>query len=452
MAPIFWEHVSKSLFQADVPAPTIRYEGRLPGPLPVTELLAEATGFAGVALARLRNQSPQEVVVDGRLCAFWGLTSCAPLGWVPPEPWDPLSTIFKGTDGWIRLHTNAPHHKRVAMKVLGNTSSKENAAAAIAYQSVVDLEKQIIAEGGAAAQMISWKNWQNHPQGRAIAEAPLIEWSEKPTPAPDKLRLADYSSDRPLANLRVLDLTRVLAGPVATRTLAGYGAEVLRIDPESWDDPGLLQDTTVGKRCAKLDLHKVGDRQVFEGLLKQADILVHGYRPGALAHLGYDQVHLDQINPTRIDVSLSAYGWQGPWAERRGFDSLVQFSSGIADICADAEGNPGKLPVQALDHAVGYLMAASIFEALRRTQTGQIMSARISLARISRLLCDAGRVIQRVVPIRLPEDTDFIDAIEPSDWGNLKRLQPPVSVPDVAMRWDIPSGKLRRHLPKWQSA
>ncbi len=449
MKQVFWSQLSRSLFQADVIAPTISYEGRLPGPLPVSELLAETTGLAAVALAKLRGQSSQEVTVDGRLCGFWSVTSCKPLGWRPPDLWDPLSTSFKGVDGWIRLHTNASHHKAVAIKVLGNVSSKEAATAVVANQKVADLEARIIKNGGAAAQMISWDSWRNHPQGRAVAEAPLIEWAEKTAPAPDRLRFADYCSDRPLSHLKVLDLTRVLAGPVATRTLAGYGAHVLRIDPESWDDPGLLHDTTIGKRCAGLDLHKFSDKQVFEGLLKKADILVHGYRPGALARLGYDQGRLDQINPVLIDVSLSAYGWQGPWAKRRGFDSLVQFSSGIADICSDANGSPGKLSVQALDHAAGHLMAASIFEALCRAQMGQIMSARTSLARISLLLCNAKGRPQTPAAIRPLRGTDFVDVIERSDWGDLKRLHPPVSVPNAPMHWDVPSGCLRRHPPKW---
>ena len=449
MKPIFWSYLSQSLFQHDVIAPTIHYDGRLPSPLPVSELLAETTGLAAVALAKLRTQSPQEVIVDGRLCGFWSLTSCTPIGWTPHNTWDPLSSIFKGVDGWIRLHTNASNHKKVAIKVLGDVTSEEAAATVIANREVADLERCIIESGGAAAHMITWDKWKNHPQGKAVAEAPLIEWFEKLVPASDKLRSANYLSDRPLSHLKVLDLTRVLAGPVATRTLAGYGADVLRIDPENWDDSGLLHDTTVGKRCAKLDLHKVADRKIFEGLLKRADVLVHGYRPGALANLGYDQIHLGQIQPTLIDVSLSAYGCQGPWAERRGYDSLVQFSSGIADICSDVNGKPGKLPVQALDHVAGHLIAAIIFRSLHRAKEGQVMSVRISLARIARLLCEAQYGTQIVEPIPPLDDRDFSDDIEYSAWGMLRRLRPSTSVPGAPIRWDIPSGNLRRHLPKW---
>lgn len=160
---------------------------------------------------------------------------------------------------------------------------------------------------------------------------------------------------RPLAGIKVLDFTRVLAGPVATRFLAGLGADVLRIDPPEWDEPGVVPDVILGKRCARLDLHTAEDRRVFEALLARADIVVHGYRPGAMARLGYDEGERRTINPGLVDVSLCAYGWTGPWAGRRGFDSLVQMSIGIAEAgmrWQQAE-RPVPLPVQALDHATG---------------------------------------------------------------------------------------------------
>lgn len=449
MSTVFWEELAMAVFRESFPAPKISYEGRLPGPLPVSELLAETIGLAGVALARLCGKPVDQVDVDGRLCAFWALTSCQPIDWEPPEPWDPLSAVFKGIDGWIRLHTNAPHHKAAAIRVLGCADTPEAVAEAISEQAVGLLEEKIIAENGAAARMIPWRIWQEHPQGRVIAQTPLVEWTEKPAMAPNRFLHTDFGSHRPLSGIKVLDLTRVLAGPVATRTLAGFGASVLRIDPTDWDDPGLLQDTTVGKRCARLDLTDSADRSRFEALLCETDLLVHGYRPGALDQLGYDCARLDQINPARIDVSLSAYGWKGPWGARRGFDSLVQFSTGIADICSDANGNPGKLPAQALDHAAGYMMAAIICEALRRSRGGQVFSARISLARISLLLCNAMNASQRPVELLPLDEIDFEETVEYSDWGKLKRLRPPVLIPDIPIYWDIPSGNLRRHQPKW---
>ncbi|MCC4242085.1 CoA transferase [Thalassospira povalilytica] len=452
MAAIFWDKLSQAVFLEDTSIAAIDYAGRLPCRLPVTELLAESVALAGIALARLTDRTHAQVTVDGRLCAFWGLTSCKTIDWSPPEPWDALSDFFKGSDGWIRLHTNAPHHKKAAIKALGNVQTHSDISEVIAKLPVAQLEQKIIDEGGAAAQLFSLKAWRNHPQGLAIEASPLIEWVEKLTPAPKKLQDAVYASDRPLAGVRVLDLTRVLAGPVATRTLAGYGAEVLRIDPENWDDPGLLHDTTVGKKCAGLNLKASADRSVFEELLRQSDIFIHGYRPGALAKLGYDNSALDQINPSRIDVSLSAYGWEGPWANRRGFDSLVQFSSGIAYLCADANGVPGKLPVQALDHAAGYILAACCIEALRIAKAGRIKAVRTSLAKVAWLLCQEKTtpVINQEIPKQTEYDFNF--ETEQSDWGALKRLLPPLIVEGMSMRWDIPAGNLRRHPAKWDAA
>ena len=449
MHTVFWKDLSTAVFQEDIPAPNISHMGRLAGPLPVSELLAETVGLVGVALTRLCDQPFGQLNVDGRLSALWGVTSCEPIGWELPESWDLLSGAYKGADGWIRLHTNAVRHKSATLRVLGALGTKQAVAKAISGHAVAPLEEEILAHGGAAARMIPWKKWQKHPQGRAIAQSPMIEWTEKSAVAPNHLFQSDFCSERPLSGIKVLDLTRVLAGPIATRTLAGFGAHVLRIDPADWDELGLLHDTTVGKRCAELDLSNSADRLQFETLLSEAHILVHGYRPGAMDQLGYDRGTLDKINPAHINVSLSAYGWYGPWSERRGFDSLVQFSAGIAELCSDPSGTPGKLPVQALDHAAGYIMAACCLEALNIARRGRVVAARTSLAQIAWLLCRTNQVKPATAPIRSATQSDYVRGIEQSEWGGLKRLRPPLSMPFAQMRWDLPAGSLRRHCAKW---
>lgn len=445
MSTLFFKDLSEAVFQENIVPPDIRYAGRLPGLLPISELLAETVGLVGGALARLCGRSPEQIEVDARLCAFWAEISCQPLGWTAPELWNPLSAAFKGADGWIRLHANAPHHKAAALRALGCADTIEAVTAAIAGQNVAALEEKIIAQKGAAARMITWQDWQNHPQGQAMAQTDLVEWTTKAAPAPGHLRQLDLKAARPLAGLKLLDLTRVLAGPVATRTLAGLGAQVLRIDPASWDDAGVLQDTTLGKYCAGLDLKVPEDRAQFEDLLRQADLFVHGYRPGALEGLGYGSEMRERMNPGLIEVSLSAYGVYGPWAQRRGFDSLVQFSAGIADLCRDADGRPGKLLVQALDHATGYIMAACCLEALRRAQSGRVVTARTSLARMAWLLCGAEKQTFNEAPISPRCQADFLPEIEVSGWGELQRLRPPLSMPFADLRWDMAAGPLRRH-------
>jgi hypothetical protein len=451
MSQIFWNQLSRALFHSEVIGPIIKYEGALPCKLPVSELLAETTGLTAVALARLRGQAAHDVMIDARLCGLWANTSCESIGWALPEPWDPISSMFETLDGWIRLHTNAAHHKAAARAVLGDVSSKSVVAQSISQYHAKELETLFVENGGAAARLIRWEDWQTHPQGKALSRSSLVEWVQKAAPPTNRLRNADYSTDRPLSGIKVLDLTRVLAGPVATRTLAGFGAQVLRIDPDGWDDHGVLHDTTLGKRCAGLDLRVPDDRAVFDVLLTQADVLVHGYRPSALAGLGYGQHDLEAINPALIDVTLCAYGWQGPWADRRGFDSLVQLSSGIADICADANGVPGKLPVQALDHAAGYIMAACVLEALAQAKLGKVMSARTSLAAVAMMLCNKLGHAHINEVARPVEDADYMALVEHSSWGELRRLRSPMKISGAPMRWDEASGWLRRHKAQWQA-
>jgi crotonobetainyl-CoA:carnitine CoA-transferase CaiB-like acyl-CoA transferase len=255
---------------------------------------------------------------------------------------------------------------------------------------------------------------------------------------------------RPLKGLHVLDLTRVLAGPVASRLLAGYGADVLRIDPPDWDEPGVVPEVTLGKRCARLDLHKPSDRIIFERLLSKADVLLHGYRPGALDSLGYDPQTRRKLSPGLIDVSLDAYGWSGPWAGRRGFDSLVQMSTGIADggMKRARADKPVPLPVQAIDHATGYLMAATTIRGItQRIRRGNGSVARLSLARTAKLVIDHP-ADREEAPLAPELTSDKSPEIELTDWGKAQRIIPPIQIAGVPMQWDLPARNLGRDEPR----
>ena len=243
----------------------------------------------------------------------------------------------------------------------------------------------------------------------------------------------------------------MLAGPVATRTLAGFGANVLRIDPPGWDEPNVVPDITLGKTCATLDLRDTGPRQIFEGLLREADVLVHGYRPDALERLGIGKEWRRNIAPNLVEVCLDAYGWSGPWAGRRGFDSLVQMSSGIADagmMWARAI-KPTPLPVQALDHATGYLMAAAVLRALVACEREEPVSdAKLSLARTAELL--AAHQQQDAEPMDLtPADNDWADSLEQTPWGAARRLKSPLQVGELKMIWRSPACELGSAKPQW---
>jgi CoA-transferase family III len=344
----------------------------LPSWFDVSGLAEASIAAAGVQTAVLAGIDPQRIRVDRRLCGLWFGWTIRPQGWPMPDAWDPIAGDYKTKDGWIRLHTNAPHHRAAALRVLGTPEEKQAVTAAVHEWDADKLETAVVEAGGCAAAMWSLEEWAEHPQGQAIAGEPLIHWGGS-ADAGD--RREGHVAGRPLDGIRVLDLTRVLAGPVATRFLAMFGANVLRIDPPSWDEPGVLPEVTLGKRCAGLDLHTAGDRACFADLPRSEDVLVHGYRPGALERLGFGEEERRKLNPGLIDICLSAYGWSGrwsgPWAGRRGFDSLVQMSVGIADAGMRRERavKPFPLPIQALDQPTGYLMAAAAARALLVKQT-----------------------------------------------------------------------------------
>ncbi|GGF81931.1 coa transferase caib/baif family protein [Azorhizobium oxalatiphilum] len=424
--------------------------GDLPSVFPVSDLACASIGAAGLALAdyAAHDGPAPDVTIDRRLAGLWFSSSFRSEGWTPPPAWDAIAGDYRCADGWIRLHTNAPHHRAAALKVLETAEDRTAVAEAVARWPGTALESAIVNAGGCAAHMRSAEEWASHPQGRAVAEEPLIHHMDGALgtgalPTPDGIL--------PLKGLRVLDLTRVLAGPTATRFLAGYGADVLRIDPPFWDEPSLLPDMTPGKRRARLDLTLSKDRARLIGLMEKADVMVHGYRSDALDRLGLSASERQNIRPGLVDVALDAYGWTGPWVQRRGFDSLVQMSTGIAEAGMRAAGadRPVPLPVQALDHATGYVLATAALRglALRRCHgLGSIW--RTSLARVATLLLSLPKssTSLEVEPIKFE---DFGSDIESTTWGPLRRLRSPLQAPGYSMTFERAAGPLGDAQAEW---
>ncbi|NYT37642.1 acyl-CoA transferase [Allopusillimonas soli] len=451
-----------------MPAPfEVLGRGALPSAFAVTELATAAIGTAALALAdytreRFGVRLPA-VAVDRRLASFWFGAALRPRGWQVPAVRDAVTGDYPTRDGWLRIHANAPHHRAAALAVLGCDGSHDAAARAISRRSGQELEDALVAAHACAAVMRSRHEWSRHQQGLAVAREPLFhimrhEAHCKPQsthpPASGRDRhawpSATASTARPLAGLRVLDLTRVLAGPVATRFLAGYGATVLRIDPPWWSEPGMVPEVTPGKRCAMLDLRQDGHLAQLKALLKRADVLVHGLRADALARLGLGEQERQALHPGLVDVCLDAYGWTGPWRYRRGFDSLVQMSNGIAHagMLHFGKDRPTPLPVQALDQATGYLMAAAALRGLtERLRTGAGVATRVSLARTGELLKSA--LGGDDTPLAPETDADLSSSIEATEWGPAQRLRPPCVVEGAGMHWDSAASALRSAAPEW---
>jgi hypothetical protein len=415
----------------------------LPSAFPVTDLAVASMANAAVAAKRVAAvagmPADASIEIDARLASLWFGFTIEPQGWKLPPVWDSVAGIYACGDRFVRLHTNAPHHKAAALQVLQAEEQREAVAVAVAAWDPFELETAVVEAGGVASAFRSRAEWAAHPQGQVLAAEALVHREQHGIAQQEAATVASVGSvDRPLHGVRVLDLTRVLAGPVATRLLAGLGADVLRIDPPVWSEAGVAAEVNLGKRCARLDLRDDADRAVFEQRLAEADIVVHGYRRDALAGLGYDDAARRAINPHVVDVSLNAWGHTGPWCDRRGFDSIVQIAAGVAhrgmtDFGAD---EPRPLPVQALDHATGYTLAACALHGwAERVESGTASTWKTSLAAHAELLwpvADGSDVEHEFAPLG---PADLAPGVESTTWGPLLRARPPLSIAGIDLRW-----------------
>lgn len=402
--------------------------GLLAARLPVMDLARTAVAVAGLAAVERAGLPGRVRVDDGAVATAFVSERHLRIDGREPVTFAPLSRFWRASDGWVRTHANYPHHRAALLSALGvREESVEAVAAAIAERKAVETEATVYAAGGLAVALRTPEEWAAHEQGREVAARPLLTRERLDEAAP---------AGRPDRPLRVLDLTRVLAGPVATRTLALLGADVLRIDPPANPElPDQHADTAVGKRTAALDLESPSDRRTFDELLDAADVLVTGYRPGALDRF-------DLHRPGLVIARLSAWGDYGPWGERRGFDSLVQVATGIAVTEGSADG-PGALPAQALDHGTGYLLAAAVLRSLtEQEREGGTRLVRLALAQTGHWLTHA---LPRYEPERYLTETD-------GPLGRLRHALSPVSYEDGPAGWSRPPGVAGADAPEWLGA
>ncbi|GAA3098950.1 CoA transferase [Streptosporangium carneum] len=364
------------------------------------------------------------------------------------NPWAAVSGDYRTVDGWVRLHCNFDHHRDAALAALGLPagSGVDAVTRACAGRSAVELEEAVTAAGGCAAAMRSRAEWRAHPQGRAVATLPLIGVTQMDGGRAERDG-GGAGRGRPLDGVRVLDLTRVIAGPVATRTLAAHGAKVLGVGADHLPEiPGLMIGTAFGKRSCHLDLRTREGAAALRDLVAGADVLVQSYRPGALEALGFGPRELAGIRPGIVCVDISAYGSHGPWAGRRGFDSLVQMVCGMAHEGGNGL-RPRPLPAQVLDHATGYLAAFGAMAALlRRSAEGGSWRVELSLARTALWLDSLGRVDGGDTPE--PEVADLLGEMD-SRFGRLTYVRPPGTVDGASPYWAGPPPERGEHPPAW---
>jgi len=443
----------------------LEISGSLDPILPTSFRVGEAATatLAAISLAvndlwEMRTGRRQDIAIDTRR-ATASLRSGTYLkvdGTAVPNGASAVRGVYASKNGrWNYLHCNFPNHRNAALKVLGVPEDHEAVAKAVSQWDGLELEEAIIAAGGAGGMARSMQEWASHPQGMALASLPLMEimklGDSRPEPLPE--------GNRPLSGVRVLDLTRVIAGPACARTLAEHGADVLKITGAHLPSLGRQEfDTGHGKLSAHLDLREEKDRETLRGLVREADIFSQGYRPGTLGNRGFSPEALAAMRPGIIAVSLSAFGHAGPWASRRGFDTVVQTVSGIttrqAELFPGAKGGPQFYPCSAIDFLTGYLMAFGALVALRRRAIeGGSWFVRISLAQVGRWLVQRGEVpvseLQNIPREFTAEELQRWMMTSDTPAGRLEHLGPVVQLSETPTRWARPTVPLGYHQPVW---
>jgi hypothetical protein len=420
--------------------------GHLPSRLPAEDVAIACAGAALLAAAALHAQrggdcgsrgSPVARLDRGHVAAAFRSEAFLRVDGAPAGPgFAPLSRFWRAADGWVRTHGNYPWHRAALLRALGCAGDAEGdpeaVAAAIAELGARQAEDLVTGAGGVAAAVRGESAWRAEPPGQAVAATPLVE-ATSVGGAPPRWRPAGAL---PASGIRVLDLTRVIAGPVATRYLGALGAEVLRLDPPDRPElPMQAYDGLLAKRSALLDFGAADGQARLDELLSAADVLVHGYRPHALDRFGLGPQALAERHPGLVVVSLSAWGSRGPWGGRRGFDSIVQAASGIAMAESPDGERPGALPCQLLDHGTGYLCAAAALQALaRQSARGGTEFRELSLARTAHWLLGLPR---ETAEAPLPGDDDgkaWLTTLD-SAAGPVTTVLPPGRLDDEALAW-----------------
>ena len=426
----------------------------LPSSFPVStaaQTTIAAAALAACELGHLRGAARQQVRV-GMVHAALECSSWFSIDGVSPDPWDKFSGLYACDDGWVRVHANFAHHRDGALCLMGLdpvTATRADAEQALLGWRATDFETAAADAGLVATALRDFAQWDISAQGQALAAQPLFTIERIGDAAP--LKLPYLAPDaRPLTGVRVLDLTRILAGPVGTRAMAAYGADVLLVNSPHLPNIEAIADTSRGKLSAHADLRTAAGQQALRQVVSDTHVFVQGYRPGGLDALGFGALELAQQRPGIVLVSLSAYGPEGPWSGRRGFDSLVQTAMGFnhAEGKAKGDGKPRPMPMQILDHATGYLIAFGAGVALLRQQNeGGSWQVRVSLAQTGQWLRGLGRVVDGFA-IKPPDRAPYLEKSS-SGFGELLALRHSAELERTPAKWGLPSVPPGSHPMRW---
>jgi crotonobetainyl-CoA:carnitine CoA-transferase CaiB-like acyl-CoA transferase len=441
-----------------VPTTDVQVEGprgHLPSPFQVEDVAVASVGLALQAAASLaadRGGAAPAIQLDRSHVAVavrseqYFRRSGRPAG----PGFAPLSRFWPTVDGWIRTHANYPWHKQALVAAMEVGDDPVALEAAMASEPSDVLEARIVAMGGVAGAVRTAGDWRAHPQGRAVAAEPLIGHLRVEGAEPRRRPTADL----PASGVRVLDLTRVIAGPVCTRFLGALGADVLRVDPPDRPDlrVGEMADTLLAKRSASLDFNQPAQLEALDRLAHDADVVIGGYRPGALARFGLAPEDLAARHDGLVVVSLAAWGHHGPWAGRRGFDSVVQAPTGLALGQSTDGRTPGVLPCQLLDHATGYLAAAAALDGLsRQMREGGSHIRQVSLARTAAWVLST---LSDSPPVPPPADAEAVAVrwLQRFDtpYGTVDAIAPPGALAGMPLRWSGPPARYQEDAATWR--
>jgi crotonobetainyl-CoA:carnitine CoA-transferase CaiB-like acyl-CoA transferase len=456
---------------------TFTGEGAMPSPFALTDLAGASTALVATAVSELLGEAglpPRAIEVDRYLASGWWRLPLGPshvLGqplMTPMPPGMDFFTELPTADGrWLRLHGIFPSARARIVKALGVPDDIDAVAALVKAAPADEIEQRLVDGNAIVAASRTPEEWLQTPAGRAVDAEPLAAYTEHPAsgstwrPTPG----------RPLAGIKVLDMTRVIAGPVGTRWLASLGAEVLRLERPGSDEAishtGHGAEMVLGKRWAFLDIKTPEGLAQFKSLLAEADVFVHGYRPGAIDGI-ISEAERRSLNPDLVEVAVRAYGWTGPWAMRRGFDTVVQFSTGLANATQrwaleDPEhrvplsvngmpvdaSRPRHTTVEGLDFTTGHMIASAAIRGLtQRARTGAGSAWKFSLARTASMEIKLAREVADPGPaIQLPLDGPWEDRVYSGPFGPTKRLVWPVQIEGTPLFWERPAERVGSATP-----